>query len=599
MRKNLRVTIFLFIIAFMFISIFDTANACSLFYFGGAYTDDGANLFMRIEDGEANDNKLYLVSPEGKYKAGEEYNGCYGFKWNFTHDSYRYIARMDDNIGMVCPNCGKDHLHQPYQEAGTNEYGLTVTCTNSVDANIKISEVDPYIENGVSEAEMATILLSECSSASDAIDFLKRLVETEGMCREGFSIMLCDQNEQWYVEAIASHYFLAIPLSENLIFLNVNVSSIGLIDLDDENIICTDGLIELAQKAGTFIGDEDENIIDYRRSISDYKVDLFGDNWKWNVFERNAVYLNNLLKTDKYNADNVLEEDNYIITNISEDGSIVPFYNDLNMNDTVNLDYLLELLRLYPIGSTQNVETHIYRFYPNVDLDFGIIEYSSFSDNEYNVFIPSYPVLMTDTWDGYKVGLSNTIYESKDPDFWDEYEEVINIEVEPLEEEIIDTNDYYIMSGVNYMGYDFIDSTGQDLYCIFPKGWDKSYCYTFNGTSNYLYYMGTDKEKELAIRYYNYMQQDYNSRFEELSADLMKETDPLKRQEMMTREHAAMSRESQESTLALYRHFRYGEELPDGFEDQGFDMKYAVIALCGALALCGIMYKMIKITHHL
>ena len=42
------------------------ASACSLFFFGGDYTDDGANLFVRIEDGDLNDeNKLYLVTPAG------------------------------------------------------------------------------------------------------------------------------------------------------------------------------------------------------------------------------------------------------------------------------------------------------------------------------------------------------------------------------------------------------------------------------------------------------------------------------------------------------------------------------------------------------
>ena len=59
------------------ICLFSQASACSLFFFGGDYTDDGANLFVRIEDGDLNDeNKLYLVSPAGKHKEGEEYHGC-------------------------------------------------------------------------------------------------------------------------------------------------------------------------------------------------------------------------------------------------------------------------------------------------------------------------------------------------------------------------------------------------------------------------------------------------------------------------------------------------------------------------------------------
>ena len=75
------------------ICLFSQASACSLFFFGGDYTDDGASLFVRIEDGDLNDeNKLYLVSPAGKHKEGEEYRGCFGYSWTFTHDSYRYVS---------------------------------------------------------------------------------------------------------------------------------------------------------------------------------------------------------------------------------------------------------------------------------------------------------------------------------------------------------------------------------------------------------------------------------------------------------------------------------------------------------------------------
>ena len=81
------------------------AMGCSLFYFGGDWTDDGANLFFRGEDQDgADENKLYLITPAGKHRAGEMYTGCFGFTWTFTHDNYRYISRRDDNLLGVCPD---------------------------------------------------------------------------------------------------------------------------------------------------------------------------------------------------------------------------------------------------------------------------------------------------------------------------------------------------------------------------------------------------------------------------------------------------------------------------------------------------------------
>ena len=70
------------------------ANACVLLYSGGDMTDDGANMFMRSEEIDADANKLCYVSPAGKHLKGETYQGCTDFTWTFTHDSYRYTASV-------------------------------------------------------------------------------------------------------------------------------------------------------------------------------------------------------------------------------------------------------------------------------------------------------------------------------------------------------------------------------------------------------------------------------------------------------------------------------------------------------------------------
>ena len=71
-------------------------------------------MFGRIEDLGTNDyNKLFNISPP-KHTAGEVYENCYGFTYTFTHDSYRYTARRDDNGARgVCPDCDSTHEHTP------------------------------------------------------------------------------------------------------------------------------------------------------------------------------------------------------------------------------------------------------------------------------------------------------------------------------------------------------------------------------------------------------------------------------------------------------------------------------------------------------
>lgn len=561
------------------------ASACSLLFIGGDYTDDGASLFVRVEGGDLNDeNKLYLVSPAGKYKAGEEYHGCFGYTWTFTHDSYRYVSRRDDNPPDLCPVCGNTHELQSYEEAGTNKYGLTVSATQSLEANAGIRALDPTADTGINEADLPTILLSECRSAREAVLLLKSIVETAGISEEGSGIMICDQAEQWYTEMHAGHALIAVRLPASVAFFQANLSVLGRLDLDDtENIIASDGLIDLALSAGTFVGDAEQNIIDYRLSFDDYleytATGVLPEQliyWRWNIIARMAAALNymtgmeypvsyDLLNTDLdpehpgIDGNFIILQKAFVMTNIGEDGSVVPLHNSLKPDRTVGMDFLLELLKTYPIGYSENRETHLYRFYPDAEPELGTVEWNSMDNNQYNVFVPCYPVLLTDTWKGYRASLPVTELFTQDIDFWQDYE--MEQPVSKLETQKPDTKDSYEMKGVFYSNYDIRDWSG--LWHVHPEGWENSFCETFSAMSNYLTYMDPGEEAiALAKERLAGMQQDFEARFNELTARLKAEKDPAVRQEIATQEASRMAEEAHGLALALYRHIVYGEDLP-------------------------------------
>ena len=73
------------------------AFACTTIYAGANRTADGSSFFGRSEDYSSDYAKLFSAVPAGVHTAGEVYNGCYGFSWTFTHDSYAYTAFCDDN----------------------------------------------------------------------------------------------------------------------------------------------------------------------------------------------------------------------------------------------------------------------------------------------------------------------------------------------------------------------------------------------------------------------------------------------------------------------------------------------------------------------
>lgn len=307
-------------------------HACELLYAGGDMTDDGANMFMRTEEAGADDNKLYYVSPAGKYAKGEVYQGCTDFTWTFTHESYRYTARCDGMISGVCRACNGDHEHAPYEEAGTNDHGVTVSATQSLNANAAIQRIDPFIEGGIDESAMTTVLLSEAATAREGTELLARIYDSVGADYEGSGVMICDQNEQWYVENLSGHEYIAVLLPAGVTFMQFNVSVLGRIDLDDtDHVIASGHLIETAKRAGTFVGDEEENIIDYRASFNDYRMEIINEDWTadWKalVQERLATALNTLEDTEAWNTENVLEDNAFVMTNMDEDGKITALHN--------------------------------------------------------------------------------------------------------------------------------------------------------------------------------------------------------------------------------------------------------------------------------
>lgn len=375
----------------LMLTVVPSAFACTALYVGSNHTEDGTTMFGRIEDLGTNDyNKLFYVSPAGKHNAGEVYDGCYGFTYTFTHDSYRYTARRDDNGLGVCPDCDDTHDHTPYEEAGTNEKGVMVSATESLYGKDEALAVDPYVDDGIEEAEITTVLLSEASTAREGVKLLTSIYDDAGAAG-GSGVFIGDQNETWFVENLTGHTYIALKLSDDVVFMQPNVSAIGKIDLDDtDNVIASANVISVAQKAGTFVGDAAANVIDLNASYNNE------DN------SRMPAGLNYLNGVDTFTEDNYTEND-YAMSNVDEKGEIVPLYSNIKLTKKFSVEDALNFFKTEPIAKTNNVETHLFQVNSTGDLNTAIVEWTAFDDNVYNVFVPYYPLLTTDTADCYKV----------------------------------------------------------------------------------------------------------------------------------------------------------------------------------------------------
>ena len=379
------------------------ASACTAIYVGAERSADGSAFVARSEDFGPGFNKLFMVVPAGVHQAGEAYQGCYGFTWTFTHDSYGYTAFSDDNgpgVGGVCPNCHSDHPHTPFQSAGTNDQGLTVTATESLFTSDEVEAADPYREGGIEEAEMATILLSEAGTAREALALLTTIYDTVGACH-GSGVFLADAHEIWYIENVTGHEYIALRLPENLILIQPNLSIIGLIDLDDrDNVVASPRLMEVARENGFFVGDAAAGQIDYCASYN-------GDQSADDRLTAGLAYLNPACAPD---AMEVPDSALYMLTNVDEDGQIVPLHNGIQVENPVTIAQVQQFYRIPGIGNPGNMETHIFQL-----KGAHVVEWVAMNNAQISPFIPYIPAQTKMVHPAYQVSTPAAAFTEEAP----------------------------------------------------------------------------------------------------------------------------------------------------------------------------------------
>ncbi len=377
-----------------------SALAGTTIYAGSDLTEGGSMVFGRVEDHSPDYAKLFNVYPAGAHLKGEEYYGCYGFQWTFTHDSYAYTGFSNDNSQGICPNCGSRHEHLPYQAGGTNEKGLSVSATETIYANDAIIREDPYINTGIEEAEIATILLGEAASAKEAVLLLTSIYNTYGAYR-GAGIFLADSREAWYIENLSGTQYVAVRLNSEILMIAPNVSAIGRIDLDDtQNIIASPALIETAIAAGCFVGDQNTHVIDFAASYE-------GDG-NYSTGSRLAAGLNYLSSSNTfsvYNDGQGIARSAHTISNLDSRGNIVPLYTSVRKAaHKLSLQDIIGFFRTSPIANDANVETHLFQITEGDRRASSSVEWVALGDGRYSIFLPCYPMLTREVHPSYRTG---------------------------------------------------------------------------------------------------------------------------------------------------------------------------------------------------
>ncbi len=432
--------------------------ACTTIYVGGNRVEEGTPFVARTEDYGSNMNKMWFISEAGAWKEGEQFLGCpaYGeFEWYFTHDTYRFTHFTNDTLyNGVCPECGEGSpespvTHPSYTEFGTNEKGVSVSATETIYGNKEVTAVDPLRQEktdgkvGIEETDIPTIILAEAGSAREGVELLLDIYDDYG-CYFCSGVFVCDQNEVWYIENCSGTQYVALKLNDDMIFLEPNMAVIGRVDLDDtENVIASDRLIEVAKEAGTFVGDEAENIIDFRASYA-----RIG-----NVDKRLVQGLNFLNKDYNYDTETLTEDNTkFTISNLNEKNEIVPLYTNIKEDRQLTKEDVFNYYELSTIGKSSNQEIEIFQLYSDRPQEYGTVGWVGVGNMSNNVFVPCYPMLLDDIYEGYQTSTAVVTKSDTRPE-----------------------------------GFASWDAR-RNQYVAYPESWRDSYYFTFEGLGGYIQY---------------------------------------------------------------------------------------------------------------
>lgn len=405
-----------------------TTPACTGLYAGSDTTSNGSAYVGRSEDFGPDYAKQFIIVPAADHTEGEMFEDDYGFSVPYPAHTLRYSAVMDD------PSEYSGLTKIPFGEAGINEKGVSVSATVSTCFNKKVLQVDPLTPNGISEISLASYILQSAETARDGVKLLAECIDTYGHgnsdvgnpeYNEVSTVFIADRDETWLFEILSGHQYVATRLSNGTVSVLPNAIMTQQINVSDENIVASPGLIATAKAGGFYVTDtEGENEIHVGKSYGEGYSQYASYRYYYAAYVLNHDLADSIDIVPKPAAE-VAE----LYPNASvEEEAIGPFCLEYNPSTermgTIDLmtlrevfgshgegtDYITTSLNvnsegepMRAIGTYRQNEEHIFEIRKDGSLPISVntIEWLAMAPSEFSVYIPFYAAAMTETPKAY------------------------------------------------------------------------------------------------------------------------------------------------------------------------------------------------------
>lgn len=323
-------------------------GSCTTLLVGKQASIDGSTMIARDEDGGggANPQRLVVITPDQQPEIFYTAEGQTEIPLPKNPLRYTSTPDADDSYGV-------------WGGAGINSENIAMTATETITTIARVLGADPFVPEGIGEADILTLVLPYIRSAKAGVTRLGELLKTYGTYGPN-GIAFADAEEIWYIETFGGHHWAAVRIPDDAYVIAPNRLNIDFFDFESEDTLYSDDLPEFIQHHHL---NPDRNQVNLRKIFgsSDIKDTLYNNPRAWYV--QQAFGSKTGYPTDQdlpfiHYADHLLsvEDVKWALSSHYENTPYDPYGSGSEVDKK----------RYRPIGINRNLETHILQLRKDV-----------------------------------------------------------------------------------------------------------------------------------------------------------------------------------------------------------------------------------------
>lgn len=348
-------------------------GSCTTVLVGKKASIDGSTIISRNDDGhEALDpQRFVVVQPEDQPKHYQAVIS--GVKVELPDNPLRYTSMPNSIL-----------TNGIWPAAGINSENVAMSATETITTNPRIQGLDPYVEGGIGEEDIVTLVLPYIHSAKEGVERLGSLLKEYGTY-EPNGIAFSDQDEVWWLETIGGHHWAAVRIPDDAYVVAPNRMNIDDFDFDSADTLCSDDLKALIDDNHLNPDFEGYNLrhIFGSSSIKDtvynnprawYGQKYFTPEVEQDPMDQDLPFI------CRANRKITIEDVKFVLSSHFENTKYDPYGDGTEAEKTL----------IRPIGINRNHNVHILQIRNNVPAEIAGVHWLAYGANTFNTVVPFY-----------------------------------------------------------------------------------------------------------------------------------------------------------------------------------------------------------------